>query len=74
MEIWKSQEVMDLYIRLSHFLHQYISAALNQFLQSIISKYEYFQTIQMSFMMTYLQSKYQYTLIIIIKIIQILLF
>ena len=41
---------------LSQFLHQYITAALNQFIQSIISKYEYFLTIQMSFMMTYLQS------------------
>ena len=42
MEIWKSQEVTDLYICLSQFLHQYITAALNQFIQSIISKYEYF--------------------------------
>ena len=25
------------------FLHQYITAALNQFIQSIISKYEYFK-------------------------------
>ena len=74
MEIWKSQEVMDLYISLSHFLHQFITAALNQFIKSIICKYEYFLKIQMSFMMTYLQSKYQYTLIIIIKFIQILLF
>ena len=28
--------------QLSQFLHQYITAALNQFIQSIISKYEYF--------------------------------
>ena len=56
------------------FLTSYITAALNQFIQSIISKNEYLKKIQMSFMMTYLQSKYQYTLIITIKFIQILLF
>ena len=42
MEIWKSHEVMDLYIRLSHFLQQYYTALLNQLIGSIISKYEFF--------------------------------
>ena len=42
MEIWKSHEVMDLYIRLSHFLQQYYTALSNQLIGSVISKYEYF--------------------------------
>ena len=43
MEIWKSQEVMDFNICLTFpFLHQYIMAALNQLIEYIISKYEYF--------------------------------
>ena len=36
---WKYGKVKKSW--LSHFLHQYITAALNQFIQSIICKYEY---------------------------------
>ena len=42
MEIWKSQELSHVLIYLTFpVLHQYITAALNQLIESIIPKYEY---------------------------------
>ena len=42
MEIRKSQEIIDLYIWLSHFLQQYHTASLYELIESIVSKCEYY--------------------------------